>query len=54
MENGDVVAVVINWRELNNEYYSLNLKEIGVEGKVRVRDLWKHEYIESDGREVKL
>ncbi len=46
MSNGDIAAVIINWRELNYGEFSFNVNEIGFEltkGETyEVRDLWNH------------
>lgn len=46
---GDVVAMIINWREINYRNFQFNLEEIGVvptQGQVvEVYDLWTHEVI---------
>lgn len=46
---GDVVAMIINWREVSYKNFQFNLEEIGVvptQGQVvEVYDLWTHEVI---------
>ena len=46
---GDVVAMVINWRERRHSDFKFKLSDLGVipaDGKyVQVWDLWKHEMI---------
>ena len=46
LQNGDVAAVVINWRELDHGEFEFNLKDIGVVAKpndhIAVKDLWTH------------
>lgn len=46
MSNGDIVATIVNWRELSYRDFSFDLSEIGVlpkaHEKVVVRDLWAH------------
>ena len=45
LANGDVVAVIVNWRASMYGRYSFELSKIGIEGRVRGRDLWSGEDI---------
>jgi len=46
MSNGDIAAVVINWRELSYGEFSFSVKDIGFDlqpnESYTVRDLWQH------------
>jgi len=46
MYNGDIAAVIVNWRELAWNSFSFNLADIGAVGGpgqvIKVRDLWEH------------
>ena len=41
MSNGDYVVAFFN-RDAKQVSYNLNLSDIGISGKMKVRDLWQH------------
>lgn len=49
MTGGDVVALIINWRERIHDEFEFKMQDIGItpsDGQyVQVWDLWKHEMI---------
>lgn len=49
MTGGDVVAMIINWKEIHVRDYEFSLEEIGIvptQGQtVEVFDLWTHESV---------
>lgn len=50
MSNGDYIVGLFN-RDNEQKTYELHLSEIGIEGEVSVRDLWKHK---DEGKASKL
>ena len=50
MSNGDYIVGLFN-RDNEQKTYALHLSEIGIEGEVSVRDLWKHK---DEGKVSKL
>ena len=46
LANGDIAAVIINWKELNNGPFEFNVADIGITTeRYMVKDLWTHETI---------
>lgn len=45
LENGDVAAVIINWKGSQRGTFEFKLSDIGINNPVIARDLWKHEDI---------
>lgn len=47
LANGDIVALIVNWRELNYGYFEFDMSLIGItpneDEEVEVRDLWNHQ-----------
>ena len=48
LENGDWAVGIINWSLLSKHSIEYDLKELGIQGKVQIKDLWENEVQESD------